>query len=237
MSNGCGARRTRHEIGTAAAALPAPMPERRRAGGAIHRPFVLAVAKRYTSAMRHDPLYQPITVEQFLDIDFGTDRKFELVDGVIRMMTGGTPAHSRVATNLVSFLHQRLRGTGCRAYNSDMGVRLSDQSLRYPDVSVYCGNPATPEREEQRAFVDPVVIFEVLSASTAKIDEGTKLEGYRELRSVDTIVFVDPENELTRIVQRLGPTSWRDDLFAQPHDVALPALNLTIPHTEIFARD
>ena len=50
--------------------------------------------------MRHDPLYQPITVDQFLAIDFGTDRKFELVDGVIQMMTGGTSAHARVATNV-----------------------------------------------------------------------------------------------------------------------------------------
>ena len=187
--------------------------------------------------MRHDPLYKKITVDEFLAIDFGTDRKFELVDGVIRMMTGGTPAHSRVATNILVFLAGELRGTGCRAYNSDMGVRVNDTDLRYPDVSVFCGNPATREREEQRVFNDPQVIFEVLSGSTAKVDQGAKLAEYRELLSVDTIVFADPENELTRVVQRLGPTTWRDDMFAQPHDVVLPSLNLTIPHTEIFARD
>ncbi|MES3082880.1 Uma2 family endonuclease [Sphingomonas faeni] len=187
--------------------------------------------------MRHDPLYKKITVDEFLAIDFGTDRKFELVDGAIRMMTGGTPAHSRVATNILVFLAGKLRGTGCRAYNSDMGVRVNDTDLRYPDVSVFCGNPATREREEQRVFNDPQVIFEVLSGSTAKVDQGAKLAEYRELLSVDTIVFADPENELTRVVQRLGPTTWRDDMFAQPHDVVLPSLNLTIPHTEIFARD
>ncbi len=77
----------------------------------------------------------------------------------------------------------------------------------------------------------------MLSASTVRIDEGDKLARYRALPSVDTIVFVDPQNETTRIVERLGPTSWRDDLFAQPHDLELPAIGLTIPHTEIFARD
>jgi Uma2 family endonuclease len=118
-----------------------------------------------------------------------------------------------------------------------MGVRLSETDVRYPDVSVYCGNPATPEREEQQVFADPAVIFEVLSASTVRVDEGEKLGQYRVLPSVDTIVFVDPENETSRVVQRLGATSWRDDLFAQPHDVALPALGVTIPHAEIFARD
>ncbi len=187
--------------------------------------------------MRSDPKFQPITVEQFLDIDFGSDRKFELVDGVIHMMTGGSPAHSRVSTNILTFLQSRLRGSGCRAYNSDMGVRVSDIDARYPDVSVYCGNPASSEREKLRIFTDPVVVIEVLSPSTTKEDLGHKLDEYRRVASVDTIAFIDPEQELTRVVQRLGPTSWRDDLFAQPHDLHLPSLALTIPHAEIFARD
>lgn len=188
--------------------------------------------------MRQDPLYRPITVEQFLDMDFGTDRKFELIDGVIRSRTSGTPARSRVAVNILGYLGQKLRGSGCRPYNSDLGVRVNDTEVRYPDVSVYCGNPATREREAaDRIFSDPVVIVEVLSSSTAKTDEGEKLAAYRALPSVDTIVFVDPQNELARVVQRLAPTSWRDDLFAQPHDVALPAIGVTIPHAEIFARD
>ena len=187
--------------------------------------------------MRRDPLYQPITVEQFLDIDFGSDRKFELVDGMIRMMTGGSPAHARVASNILVHLGANLRGKGCRAYGSDMGIRVADTNCRYPDVRVFCGRPATPEREEQRVFSDPVVVFEVLSPSTANDDQGTKLAQYRALPSIDTIVFVDPDNELSRVVQRLGPTAWRDDLFAQPHDVELPALGLTIPHTVIFDHD
>ncbi len=197
----------------------------------------LRPAKRHTTAMRDDPLHEPITVEQFLGIDFGSDRKFEVVDGMIGMMSGGTPAHARVSTNILIYLGQRLRGSGCRAYNSDSGVRLSDESMRCPDVTVFCGNPAAAEREKQRVFDDPVFIFEVLPAATAKVDEGPNLDGYRALPSVDTIVFVDPENELTRVVQRLGPTSWRDDPFAQPHDVALPSFKLTIPHIGIFARD
>ena len=187
--------------------------------------------------MRADPYYQPITVDQFLAIDFPSDRKYELVDGVIRMMTGGSPAHARVGGNIFAFLHGKLRGSGCRPYNSDMGVRIGDTNARYPDVSVYCGNPATAEAEKQPLYSDPVVVFEVLSPSTSKGDQNEKLGEYREIASLDTIVFVDPDNELTRVVQRLGPTSWRDDLFTQPHDVELPSLDVVIPHAEIFARD
>ena len=187
--------------------------------------------------MRSEPFYQPITVDQFLKINFPSGRKYELVDGVIRMMTGGTPAHARASANIVAYLREKLRGTGCRAYGSDMGVRVGENDARYPDVSVYCGNPASPEAEKQLLFTDPVAIFEVLSPSTSKADQNEKLGEYREIASLQTVVFVDPDNELTRVVQRLGPTSWRDDLFAQPHDVELPSLNVTIPHGEMFARD
>jgi Uma2 family endonuclease len=187
--------------------------------------------------MRLDPKFQPITVDQFLDIDFGSDRKFELVGGVIRMMTGGSPAHARVSSNIHGFLFTKLLGTGCRAYGPDMGVQVSETDARYPDISIFCGNPASIEREKQRIYTDPVVVIEVLSPSTTKEDLGSKLAEYREIASVDTIAFVDPENELTRVIQRLGPTAWRDDLFAQPHDLNLPSVNITLLHTEIFARD
>lgn len=187
--------------------------------------------------MGSEPLYQPISVEQFLAISFPSDRRYELVDGTIRMMTGGSPAHSRVATNILTYLAVLLRGTGCRAYGPDMGVRIGHTDARYPDVTVFCGNPATPERERERLFPDPVIVFEVLSPSTASTDQNEKLAVYRLIESVDTVVFVDPDNEVVRVIQRLGPTSWRDDLFAQPHDVELPALDLTIPHADIFARD
>ena len=187
--------------------------------------------------MRQDPAYRPITADEFLAIDFGTDKKFELVDGVIQMMTGGTSLHAHVSGNIFAWLKVNLRGSGCVPFNSDMALRVSETDVRYPDIAVYCGDPMKFENEPVLAFDNPKVIFEVLSPATTLLDQGTKLEEYRRLDSVDTIAFVDPVNELTRTFQRLSDTSWRDDMFAHPHDVALPSLNLTLPCVEIFARD
>jgi len=44
--------------------------------------------------MRPDPAYRKITADEFLAMEFGTDRKFELADGVIVMMAGGTEPHA-----------------------------------------------------------------------------------------------------------------------------------------------
>jgi len=86
--------------------------------------------------MRRDPAYRPISAAEFLEMDFGTDKKFELDNGVIYMMTGGTEAHAWVQGNIFAWLRAKLRNTGCRPYNSDMGLQISDIDVRYPDISI-----------------------------------------------------------------------------------------------------
>jgi Uma2 family endonuclease len=173
----------------------------------------------------------------FLEIDFGPNRKAELDCGFIRMMAGGTRAHARVQANFMSELRNRLRGSGCRPYGSDMAIRIDDFSVRYPDLSVVCDTLSSPADDKQTAFDAPVVVVEILSPSTSAYDQDVKLKEYQSLRSVDTIVFADPDTERCRIVQRIGPHGWRDERFDDPVDVVLPALNLTLYHAEIFARD
>jgi Uma2 family endonuclease len=114
---------------------------------------------------------------------------------------------------------------------------VNDINLFFPDVRVYCGQDLTSETIAKQMLDNPSIIFEVLSPTTLRNDQGNKLDEYRTIAPLETIVCVDPEKELTRVVQRLGPTSWRDDLFAQLHDVALPSIGVTIPHNEIFTRD
>ncbi len=181
------------------------------------------------------PEYPLLTAEEFLEIDFG-DKKAELDNGVIRMMAGGTARHAQVQTNVIVALASRLRGSGCRPYNSDMAARTHDRSIRYPDVTVYCGRGGS-DNDDAKAFDDPRIVVEVLSAGTARTDLTTKLYEYKALPSVDTIVFVDIATERVRIVQRTGPGGWNEQAFDIPADVPLPSLNVVIPHQEIFARD
>jgi Uma2 family endonuclease len=187
--------------------------------------------------MAAQPVYPPLSAEHFLEIDFGSDRKAELDRGVIHMMAGGSAAHARVAGNILRFLGPILRGSGCRPYGSDMAVRTTDWSIRYPDISVFCGDHAAPGDDLEKAFRDPRALFEVLSDGTARTDLTVKLEEYKALPSLDTIVYVDAVRETIRVVQRLDSMRWEDSAMATTIDVALPSLNLTIPSAEIFARD
>ncbi|MCP3734592.1 Uma2 family endonuclease [Sphingomonas sp. RP10(2022)] len=185
--------------------------------------------------MATQPVYPPLTADEFLDIDFG-EKKAELDNGVIRMMAGGTARHAKVQGNIFLALGTRLRGTGCAPYNSDMATKTHDLSIRYPDVSVFC-NRDTPANDDAKAFDDPHILFEVLSAGTARTDLRVKLDEYKALASVDTIVFVDIATERLRIVQRTGAHAWQDESHEAPVDLPLPLLGLVVAHDEIFARD
>lgn len=185
--------------------------------------------------MRADPRYQKITAEEFLAIDFGTDRRFELVDGVIQMMGGGSEAHAWVQGNVHAWLRTALKGSNCRPYGPDMGIRVSDTDVRYPDISVHCGARPNPG-ETVLALAEPTIIIEVISPTTTTIDQGTKLEEYKLLSSVDLIAFIDPVNELVRTVKRTSAFGWVDTMFGA-RDLELPSLGLTISHGDIFAPD
>jgi Uma2 family endonuclease len=177
-----------------------------------------------------------LTAEEFLDIDFGRSRKAELDNGYIHMMAGGTGADARIQRNVFRFLAIALRGSGCSPYGSDMGVRTHDLSVRYPDVSVFCGRDTAAD-DGTKAFDDPKLVVEILSESTAHYDQNNKLEEYKLLTAVDTIAFIDPGSETIRIVQRTGPQAWTDAWLDEGTGIALPQFDLTIPRSEIFARD
>ena len=179
-----------------------------------------------------------LTPEEFLAIDFGSELKAELDNGVIRMMAGGSLEHARVQANLMRWLGTALRGSGCRPYGSDAAVRTTPWSVRYPDVTIDCATDQGREAETQEKHLRaPRVIFEVLSPGTRALDEGAKLIEYRQMAGVDTIVLIDPLLESVRVLHSHATGHWIDRSHAEPHDLELRSLHLTMPRAEIFARD
>ncbi|MEG3087955.1 Uma2 family endonuclease [Sphingomonas sp. PB4P5] len=183
-----------------------------------------------------DSAYRRISVEEFLEMDFGGARA-ELEDGLIYMMAGGNEAHARVAGNVLTQLRIALRGSGCRPYGPDFATRTADRTVRLPDVSVYCNNPGAPGNEGKQLLGDPQIVIEVLSPSTMSYDQSVKLEEYRRLAGVREIVLIDPIKQQVRLVQREGEGGWSDRWLKAGSDLALPSVAITIPHAEIFARD
>ena len=98
-------------------------------------------------------------------------------------MSGVTNRHSQIGSNALASLWSLLRGHRCRAYGSDTKIRIRnprDVRFYYPDATVVCrSNP--PEDVFQD---EPVVIVEVLSQGTRRIDEGEKRDSYMSIPSL-----------------------------------------------------
>src|SRR5438067_372495 len=113
----------------------------------------------------------PISVDDYLAGELVARVKHEYVAGVVYAMTGARILHNLIATNILGSLHARLRGQKCRAFNSDMKIRIlfpTHTRFYYPDASVICQSGAPTESFQEA----PTVVVEVLSARTRRIDEG-----------------------------------------------------------------
>ncbi|MFN7143324.1 MAG: Uma2 family endonuclease [Myxococcota bacterium] len=70
---------------------------------------------------------RPYTTEaEYLAYDVANEGRHEYYGGEIVSVSGVSEAHVLVSVNLTILIGSRLRGTGCRAYNGDMRVRLGD---------------------------------------------------------------------------------------------------------------
>jgi Uma2 family endonuclease len=124
------------------------------------------------------------TPEEYLALERQAEYKSEYFDGEIFAMTGASRKHNLVAGNVFASLHGQLRKRPCEIYPSDMRVKVSPTGLyTYPDVVIVCGEPIFDDKQKD-TLLNPTVLVEVLSKSTASYDRGEKFEHYRKLDSL-----------------------------------------------------
>ena len=171
-----------------------------------------------------------MSLNEFLLWEQGQELRYEF-DGVQPVaMTGGTIAHSVIATNIVVALDPKLREP-CRAFQSDLKIIVQGR-VRYPDVAVRCA----PVADSADVVPDPVVVFEALSASTAVVDRGLKAAEYQSTPSIQHYVIVEQTRAEALVLSRDGD-GWTETLIAGLSGVvSLSALGVSLPMAEIYRR-
>ncbi len=169
-----------------------------------------------------------IGVDTFFEVY--ADVKAELVNGVPRLMGGGNFRHASAQTNLIRHIGNALDGGPCRVLGPDMGLSINEDTIRYPDVAIYCDPRDLIGTALDRALEWPKVLFEVLSPSTARTDRIEKMREYRSIESTRTVVLVDAENRGLEVHERLNATEWRLRMLAPGEALTIvdPALTLTL---------
>ncbi len=138
---------------------------------------------------------QPLTFEEYVEIEEHNNQKYEYHDGYIIAMAGGTIDHGVICGNIHGKIWSILddKNGNCQVMNSE--IKLSTQSKNkyvYPNCMVICGDVERNE-ENKETVTNPTVIIEVLSKSTAGSDRGDKFFTYKKIKSLQQYVLIEQD--------------------------------------------
>jgi Uma2 family endonuclease len=140
---------------------------------------------------------KPMSLDEFLAWERDQPERHEFDGFVITAMTGGSLDHSTIASNLRAALSAKLRGSGCMAFRGDAKV-IANGAVRYPDLSVTC----SPITGRDDIVPEPVLIIEVVSPSTERLDRGHKKLDYFATPSVRQYTIIAQDERLVDLYTR-----------------------------------
>ena len=143
-------------------------------------------------------------------------------------MTGGTSEHSAIERNLFLAVGGRLRGHKCQLFTSNLKIFVAS-SIRYPDAFVVC----SPVARGTVVVTDPVVVFEVLSLSTASTDIGVKNEDYRDTPSIQRYVMLAQDSQHAMVFERVGG-DWIGHIVSGNTILTMPEIGIEIPLADLY---
>jgi Uma2 family endonuclease len=176
-----------------------------------------------------------LTVDQFLAWAVCQPReagKFELLNGAVVVQHAQRYGHYKVKVAMHRALEAAIKATGVPYYATGEGptVRIDTSTAFEPDALV----APLPEPEwDSLEVCNPIVVVEVLSPSTARMDVAVKLKRYFEVPSVQHYLILDPEG-LTITHHKRGSGDVLEARVLTEGDLHLDPPGLVIEVKDVF---
>lgn len=188
------------------------------------------------------------TIEEYLEMERASEEKHEYLDGQILAMAGETEEHNLICMNVGSELRDRLKGQSCLAMSKDMKIRSGPEPqvktasppkgfFSYPNVLVVCG-----ERQYHDSYRDvllnPKVIIEVLSSSTAEFDYGEKFRRYRTwLTELTDYILVSQSAPVIEHYRKQPSGDWLlSSVEGLENSLQIASIGCTLQLSEVYDR-
>lgn len=178
---------------------------------------------------------QRLSVDEYLAMERASELRHEFLNGEVFAMGGASWNHGLINGNLAALLRTRLKGKGCFVQTNDLRVQISATGLfAYPDLVILCGQPVFADQEFD-TLLNPRVLIEILSDSTAAYDRTTKFAHYRKLESLQDYLLVAQDEIKIERYSRRGAGLWDYwESLGTDGDVDFPSLGLAISLPEIY---
>ncbi len=168
-----------------------------------------------------------ISVEEYLKGEPSSEVKRELIDGHVYAIAGAN--HQRIAVNILRKFGNHLENTPCEPFGSNMKVRI-DSNFFYPDVIVDCHF----DNSEPYFTQTPIIIVEVLSKSTRRMDETIKLMSYITIPSLQEYVLIQQDFVDIQVLRR--SEGWLPKHYFLGDEITFEAIDLTLSVEDIYHR-
>ena len=183
------------------------------------------------------PQRKPVlTAAEYLRIERAATYRSEFFRGEMFAMAGGSPKHSRIKTNVLGELQNRLKRMPCVPYDSDLRIRCATGLYTYPDASVVCG-PLEFDDEQKDTVLNPTLLVEVLSKTTEAYDRGKKFDHYRTIPALREYVLVSQDEPVIQRFLRNEDNTWTLTVVSgMDQTLALKSIDVDLPLCEVFDR-
>ncbi len=171
-----------------------------------------------------------LSVEEYLKTELNSEIKHEYVGGYIHAMVGGSDNHDRISGNIYAEFRHHLLDRTCEPFTSDKKLKTPKDNFRYPDCMVVC------DQDDENVYykTKPVILVEVLSRSTRKIDERDKLLEYINIPSLMEYVLIEQDCVDIEIFRRKD--NWFPQHYFLGDEITFDSINLTLTVEAIYQR-
>ena len=155
-----------------------------------------------------------------------SDYRYELIDNEIVMMGSASKEHNRIAGNIFAHLTFHLKGKPCKPYIETLKVNVGE-NYYFPDMLVDCG-----ESRDRFTATLPVLIVEVLSPSTRRVDKTVKLRDYVKIPSLQEYAIF--EQDIAELTLYRRENDWQAEYFFDGDMVHFASIDLTLSMADIY---
>lgn len=174
-------------------------------------------------------LSQKMTEAEYLATEPYSEYKREYIDGYVYAMAGSKISHNRISANVLTLFSVHLKGKPCQSYIADIKVKTG-KNYYYPDVLVDCS-----DLDGNSTYsTSPVLIVEVLSKSTRRMDEVIKRAAYKQIVSLEEYILVEQDIAEIEIIRR--STGWQSEKYLLGDSFYLKSIDLTLSVEDVYER-
>ncbi|MBD2325522.1 Uma2 family endonuclease [Alkalinema sp. FACHB-956] len=148
------------------------------------------------------------TAEQYLELEVSAETRSEYWNGEIVPMSGGTPTHNKISSNMNGLLWLGLKGKPYDLFIADQRLAIPDRNIyAYPDIMIL-PRPIELQAGRKDTVINPILIAEVLSDSTEAYDRNKKFSAYRTISTFQEYVLIDQYQPHVEHYVKQGSHQW-----------------------------